>query len=69
MCCQCDEAQKKLKKQRQHQIIKLLKNLVMRTQTTTLFTNLSKETVKNLVTEVKETLAYGICGTYSASAG
>lgn len=32
----------------------------MRTQTTTLFTNLSKETVKNLVTEVKETLAYDI---------
>lgn len=32
----------------------------MRTQTTTLFNNLSKETVKNLVTEVKETLAYGI---------
>jgi len=31
----------------------------MRTQTTSLINKLSKETVKNLTNEVKETLAYG----------
>lgn len=31
----------------------------MKTQSTNLFSQISKETVKNLTTEVKETLAFG----------
>ncbi len=59
MCCQCDEALKKGFKTKTKQFFKTYKFLIMKSQLTNLFNQISKTQVENLTMEVKETLAVG----------